>query len=239
MRRDPNRRRVPANQGRCSLRRTLGCPRAGRVLRRSSCLAFARARSNSGCIGTPWGWREEKGNGVTTIDDGCHNGRGDTARSPEAWGRRRGRTPVSSMPVSPAERECPQRRWRTASTSARSSRESSCAPPQCSLRNGDENISTRKWRALRTTTQRTCARAATQCSVAPRRGAGRFLAPSRGAPHLQPGVRPASSIHCSSSGRCVSSTEVTLTYRVRSAVPSGGGESKSAPPRKTTFTETS
>ena len=56
---------------------------------------------------------------------------------------------------------------------------------------------------------------------------------------VQPGVRLASSIHSCSSGRCTSSTVVTLTYRVRSVVPSGGGESKSAPPRKTTFTETS
>jgi hypothetical protein len=29
-----------------------------------------------------------------------------------------------------------------------------------------------------------------------------------------------------------------LTYRVRPVVPSGGGEAKSAPPRKTTFAET-
>src|SRR5438876_3685913 len=59
--------------------------------------------------------------------------------------------------------------------------------------------------------------------------------------HLQvhPGVRLASSIHSSSSGRCASSRVVTLMYRVRSVVPSGGGEAKSAPPRKTTFTETS
>jgi len=56
---------------------------------------------------------------------------------------------------------------------------------------------------------------------------------------VQPGVRLASSIHLCSSGRCASSIVVTLMYRVRSVVPSGGGESKSAPPRKTTFTETS
>ena len=57
--------------------------------------------------------------------------------------------------------------------------------------------------------------------------------------HVQPGVRPACSIHFCSSGRCASSRLVTLMYRVRSVVPSGGGDSKSAPPRKTTFTETS
>jgi uncharacterized protein YdhG (YjbR/CyaY superfamily) len=56
---------------------------------------------------------------------------------------------------------------------------------------------------------------------------------------VQPGVRLASSIHRCSSGRRASSSVVTLMYRVRSVVPSGGGESKSAPPRKTTFTEMS
>ena len=57
--------------------------------------------------------------------------------------------------------------------------------------------------------------------------------------YFQPGVRPACSIHICSSGRCASSRVVTLMYRVRSVFPSGGGDSKSAPPRKTTFTETS
>jgi hypothetical protein len=57
--------------------------------------------------------------------------------------------------------------------------------------------------------------------------------------HVQPGVRPASSIHFFSSGCCASSRVFTLMYRVRSAVPSGGGDSKSAPPRKRTFTEMS
>jgi hypothetical protein len=38
----------------------------------------------------------------------------------------------------------------------------------------------------------------------------------RDAPHVQPGVRPACSIHFCSSGRCAPSRLVTFTYRVRS-----------------------
>jgi hypothetical protein len=57
--------------------------------------------------------------------------------------------------------------------------------------------------------------------------------------YFQPAVRPACSIHFCNSGVCASSRLVTLMYRVRSVVPSGGGDSKSAPPRKRTFTETS
>src|ERR687891_970405 len=58
-------------------------------------------------------------------------------------------------------------------------------------------------------------------------------------PHFQPGTRPACSIHLCISGPFASSRVFTLTYRLRSVVPRGGGGSKSAPPRKTTFTETS
>src|SRR5262249_49475925 len=59
------------------------------------------------------------------------------------------------------------------------------------------------------------------------------------APHFQPCTRPACSIHSSISGPCASSSVLTLTYRLLSVVPSGGGGSNSAPPRKTTFTDTS
>src|SRR6185437_10689967 len=83
--------------------------------------------------------KREKGWGRTTVDEGCHNRR-DTAGNPEGLRQRRRRLPVRSMPVSPAERDYPQRRWRTASTSDRSSSESSCAPPQCSLWKHHENI---------------------------------------------------------------------------------------------------
>jgi hypothetical protein len=57
--------------------------------------------------------------------------------------------------------------------------------------------------------------------------------------HFQPGTRPACSIHLRISGPCSSSRDFTLTYRVRSVLPSGGRESNYAPPKKTTFTETS
>jgi hypothetical protein len=55
--------------------RTRACLRVGCPLRRSSCLAFARARKKSGCIiDAPWGKRR-------CHDGGCDIGRGDTAPS--------------------------------------------------------------------------------------------------------------------------------------------------------------
>src|SRR5690606_33234969 len=57
--------------------------------------------------------------------------------------------------------------------------------------------------------------------------------------YFQPGTRPACSIHRRISGAFASSGVVRLLERYRSVSPSGGGFSKSAPPRKTTFTETS
>jgi hypothetical protein len=81
---EPTRCRERRNRGEWSLSRTLVCPRVGYVLRRSSCLALPRARSNSGCIGCSLGiQRERKG----SIDEGCHNGRDGAARQwPEGVG---------------------------------------------------------------------------------------------------------------------------------------------------------
>jgi hypothetical protein len=146
-RNEPTRCRERENRGEGPSSRTLACAWVRGLLRRSWCLALARARSNSGCIRCSLD--EEKG-----IDEECDKG----ARLCDAsarWRERRGRrSPLSSMLVSPAERNDPQRqRWRTASASDRSSNGYSCAPPQCSRWNRDENISTPKWRAVRKRTQ--------------------------------------------------------------------------------------
>jgi hypothetical protein len=72
---EPTRRRERANRGAWSRSRTPACLRVGCPQRRSSCLAFARARSKSGCIiDAPWGKRR-------SIDGRCDIGRGDTAPS--------------------------------------------------------------------------------------------------------------------------------------------------------------
>jgi hypothetical protein len=57
--------------------------------------------------------------------------------------------------------------------------------------------------------------------------------------HFQPGTRPACLIHSCISGACASSRVFSFTYRDRSVLPRGGGGSNSAPPKNTTFTETS
>ena len=91
------------------------------------------------------------------LHEGCDNGLRDPRGWPGGRRRRRRRSPVSSMPVSPAERGYQRQRRRTASASDRWSSGYSCAPPQCSRWSRHENTPSRKWRAFRTRTQRTCA----------------------------------------------------------------------------------
>lgn len=57
--------------------------------------------------------------------------------------------------------------------------------------------------------------------------------------HFQPGTRPACLIHSCISGACASSRVFSFTYRDRSVLPRGGEGLNSAPPKNTTFTETS
>jgi hypothetical protein len=70
----PTRCRERGKSGDWSSSLTVGCPLFRPSLRRSSCLALARARSNSGCIGAPWERRR-------SIDGRCDSGRGAAAPS--------------------------------------------------------------------------------------------------------------------------------------------------------------
>ena|SRR5215217_1420453 len=57
--------------------------------------------------------------------------------------------------------------------------------------------------------------------------------------HFQPGTRPACLIHSCISDARASPRVFSFTYRDRPVLPRGGGGSNSAPPKNTTFTETS